>query len=268
LNPSSPRRRFLSRRKESEKRAQGKTLTALSSYWKGRKPLILVRAIVLGSLLPPTGDAEGDLEIFEKLMAFDDEGLARRALAANAFSPKEIAARIEPQDPWEYFKAKICSNGVTGGDIRWMTFRLDCDAEGITLRWQRQVTDDDKLILYRQALATFSTYEAKAALCKRPEEVYQDWLYAPVWPAINRHYTHTAARTTRVFRRVPEISKYHAKAYPVDASPPGVRQCWNTGALHRSWTIDVNRPPWLKNRPNWRKTGPLENTFTCWERNV
>ncbi|MFZ1827879.1 MAG: DUF1156 domain-containing protein [Candidatus Competibacteraceae bacterium] len=104
------------------KAGAGQTLTALGSYWKGRKPLILVRAIVLGSLLPPTGDAEAGLEIFEKLMAFDDEGLARRALAANAFSAKEMAARIERQDPWEYFKAKICSSGVTGGDMAWMTF--------------------------------------------------------------------------------------------------------------------------------------------------
>jgi len=176
---------------QKERKANlGQTLTGLGSYWKGRKPLILVRATVLGSLLPPTGDAEGDLEIFEKLMAFDDEGLARRALAANAFSAKEIAARIKLQDPWEYFKAKICSSGVTGGDIRWMTFPLNCDAAGITLRWKREVTDDDKLILYRQALATFSTYEAKAALCKRPEEVDQDWLYAPVWPVVNRHYAH------------------------------------------------------------------------------
>ncbi|MFZ1643155.1 MAG: anti-phage-associated DUF1156 domain-containing protein [Candidatus Contendobacter sp.] len=176
---------------QKERKANlGQTLTGLGSYWKGRKPLILVRAIMLGSLLPPTGDAEGDLEIFEKLMAFDDEGLARRALAANAFSAKEIAARIELQDPWEYFKAKICSSGVTGGDIRWMTFPLNCDAAGITLRWKREVTDDDKLILYRQALATFATYEAKAASCKRPEEVDQDWLYAPVWLAINRHYAH------------------------------------------------------------------------------
>ena len=30
------------------------TLTGLGSYWKGRKPLILVRAIVLGVLLPQT----------------------------------------------------------------------------------------------------------------------------------------------------------------------------------------------------------------------
>ena len=50
-------------------------LTRLSSYWKCRKPLILVRAIVLGCLLPSTGDPDQDLELFEKLMAVDEEGL-------------------------------------------------------------------------------------------------------------------------------------------------------------------------------------------------
>ena len=77
------------------KAGAGQTLTALGSYWKGRKPLILVRAILLGSLLPQTDDVEKDLEIFEKLMAFDDEGQARRALIQNTLNPKEIAARIK-----------------------------------------------------------------------------------------------------------------------------------------------------------------------------
>lgn len=63
---------------KERKAGAGQTLTALGSYWKGRKPLILVRAIVLGTLLPQTGDPEADLAIFEKLMAFDEEGLARR----------------------------------------------------------------------------------------------------------------------------------------------------------------------------------------------
>jgi putative DNA methylase len=47
------------------KAGPGQTLTQLGSYWKGRKPLILVRAIVLGALLPQTDNAEKDLEIFE-----------------------------------------------------------------------------------------------------------------------------------------------------------------------------------------------------------
>ena len=54
----------------------GKTLTALGSYWKGRKPLILSKACILGCLLPATDDPARDLEIFEKLMAMDEIGRA------------------------------------------------------------------------------------------------------------------------------------------------------------------------------------------------
>lgn len=143
------------------KAGPGQTLTALGSFWKGRKPLILVRAIVLGCLLPPTDDAEADLAIFEKLMAFDDEGLARRALAANAFSAAKLLELIPISDPERYF-------GGRG--------------------WRRDVTDDEKLVLYRQALATLSSYEEKAGISKRPEEVDRDWLFAPVWAEVNRHY--------------------------------------------------------------------------------
>ncbi|HWL30254.1 MAG TPA: anti-phage-associated DUF1156 domain-containing protein [Burkholderiaceae bacterium] len=176
---------------QTERKAgAGQTLTALGSYWKGRKPLILVRAIVLGCLLPPTDDAEADLAIFEKLMAFDDEGLARRALIGNAISPAEIAARISLEDPWNYFKATLKRGDVTGGDVRWMRFPLDADEEGISLRWQRSLSDDDKLVVYRKLLSTCSTYEEKASLGKRPEELDQEWLYAPVWDDVNRHYAH------------------------------------------------------------------------------
>jgi len=57
---------------------QGKTLTALGSYWKGRKPLILNRACVLGSLLPATGDSKKDLAVFEMLMGMDDDSMLKR----------------------------------------------------------------------------------------------------------------------------------------------------------------------------------------------
>lgn len=176
---------------QSERKAvAAQTLTGLGSYWKGRKPLILVRAIVLASLLPPTDDAQADLALFEQLMAFDDEGLARRALIGNVVSPSEIAARIQLDDPWSYFKATLKRGDVTGGDVRWMRFPLDADAEGISLRWQRGLGDNEKLIIYRKLVATCASYEEKASLGKRPEEVDQDWLYAPVWTQVNRHYAH------------------------------------------------------------------------------
>lgn len=176
---------------QSERKAvAAQTLTGLGSYWKGRKPLILVRAIVLASLLPPTDDAQADLALFEKLMAFDDEGLTRRALVGNAVSPAEIAARIQLDDPWDYFKATIKRGDVTGGDVRRMRFPMDVDAAGLSLRWQRGLSDDDKLVIYRKLLATYASYEEKASLGKRPEEVDQEWLFAPVWAEVNRHYAH------------------------------------------------------------------------------
>src|SRR6266436_9179800 len=63
---------------KERKAGSGQTLTALGSYWKGRKPLILCRAVVLGCLLPATHDPAKDLVIFLKLMAMDDGAFARR----------------------------------------------------------------------------------------------------------------------------------------------------------------------------------------------
>lgn len=63
---------------KERKGVHGQTLTSLGSYWKGRKPLVLVRACVLGCLLPATENPETDLEIFEALMAIDDAAFEQR----------------------------------------------------------------------------------------------------------------------------------------------------------------------------------------------
>ncbi len=69
---------------KERKAGAGQTLTALGSYWKGRKPLVLVRACVLASLLPATDDPEADLELFEALMRMDAEGISRRGAKVTA----------------------------------------------------------------------------------------------------------------------------------------------------------------------------------------
>lgn len=63
---------------------QNKTLTALGAYWKGRKPLILNKACILGCLLPATDDPARDLEIFEMLMGMDIESLEKRLQEKNS----------------------------------------------------------------------------------------------------------------------------------------------------------------------------------------
>ena len=79
----------------------GKTLTALGSYWKGRKPLILNKACILGCLLPATANPARDLEIFEKLMAMDDESFVIRWKRRP--KPKDILAALSIPCIEDYF---------------------------------------------------------------------------------------------------------------------------------------------------------------------
>lgn len=72
----------------------GKTLTALGSYWKGRKPLILNKACILGSLLPVTEDHLKDLEIFEMLMGMDREAMLKRLEATLPASKRDTVGEF------------------------------------------------------------------------------------------------------------------------------------------------------------------------------
>lgn len=73
-----PAQKISAEAQKERKAGAGQTLTALGSYWKGRKPLILAKACVLGALLPATDSPEADLEVFELLMGIADSSLERR----------------------------------------------------------------------------------------------------------------------------------------------------------------------------------------------
>lgn len=68
---------------------QSKMLTALGSYWKGRKPLVLNKACILGSLLPITDNRIKDLEVFELLMGMDSQTMQKRIEATLPASRKD-----------------------------------------------------------------------------------------------------------------------------------------------------------------------------------
>jgi len=59
---------------KERKAAQSQTLTGLGKWW-GRKPLVLVRAAILGCLMPASDNPRRDTEIFLKIMSMDDGGL-------------------------------------------------------------------------------------------------------------------------------------------------------------------------------------------------
>ncbi|WP_295958564.1 anti-phage-associated DUF1156 domain-containing protein [Rhodoferax sp.] len=58
---------------KERKANNGQTLTRLGKWW-GRKPLILVRASILGMIMPASNDAKKDREIFLKVLTMDDQG--------------------------------------------------------------------------------------------------------------------------------------------------------------------------------------------------
>ena len=85
---------------KERKANNGQTLTRLGKWW-GRKPLILVRACILGMLMPASKDAKKDREIYLKILTMDDAGAwdrckpaVQRKTSRAAFDALPYAARI------------------------------------------------------------------------------------------------------------------------------------------------------------------------------
>ena len=136
----------------------GQTLTGLGSYWKGRKPLILVRAVVLGCLLPVTEDPAADLDIFLKLMAMDDDAFGRRFNGTAAEFGRLFPAHAG----------------------------LLIEARGKRVVWREDLTDETRAIRVAEAFATLPFAERMKHV-RRPEECDEAELLLPIWPEVNRH---------------------------------------------------------------------------------
>jgi putative DNA methylase len=101
-----------------------------------------------------------------------------------------MARSLALDDPWKYFTYKIQALGLSAGEVSHRRFPLDPGKEGIRIRWRKECTEAMKLDLYARMLARLPDYETRAGLCKRPEEMDQGELYAPIWPAVNAHLGH------------------------------------------------------------------------------
>ena len=161
---------------KERKAGAGQTLTALGSYWKGRKPLILCRAVTLGCLLPATDNAVGDLSVFLQLMAMNDAAFGRR-WAANAAQ----FARLFPG-----YANEVVEWAENGG---WQPRRAGQDGHEdgppSRVRWNQDVRLDERQAVIARAL-TDLPYAERVRLVRRPEECGEE-LLDPVWPAVNAH---------------------------------------------------------------------------------
>lgn len=151
---------------KERKAVAGQTLTSLGSYWKGRKPLILNRAVILGSLLPATDNPEADLDVFLSLMGMSDVSISRRLdLSATQFAKEfpEYADALTDEVPGARFKRE----------------------------WREDLPDLERR---RQQVLDEIPYAARVRAVKRPEECDEGELVAPDWPKINAHLG-TSARS-------------------------------------------------------------------------
>lgn len=150
---------------KERKAVAGQTLTTLGSYWKGRKPLILVRAVVLGCLMPTSNNPAADLEIFLKLMAMDDAAFSRRFNGSASEFSRLFPAYAE----------------------------LATEDSGQRRVWREDLQESDRLARVAEAFSSIP-YADRLDHVRRPEECDEAELLLPVWTDVNRHLG-TNART-------------------------------------------------------------------------
>jgi putative DNA methylase len=180
----------------------GKTLTALGGYWKGRKPLILNKACILGCLLPATDNPKRDLEIFEKLMAMDDESFVARW--PRRPKPREILASLSIANIDDFFISNSPELLPQSSPVDWSKPEL----ADIKVRWRDEFLERDEWQKEHdeESVSTFLpnpsslqvrrrfetqllpniSYNERVDKAHRPEEV-NDTVHDHIWAAVNAH---------------------------------------------------------------------------------
>lgn len=151
---------------KERKAGSNQTLTGLGKWW-GRKPLILVRAAIVASILPATDNPKKDREIFLKILSMDDRGLDLRK--NKPISTKDLLANATLKEKELYF---VYDNGE------------------YIAKYNKGISKEDKDKLQLNVFNRFS-YDEKLKYCLRPEEVNNDAAYD--WKIINEHLRTTAS---------------------------------------------------------------------------
>jgi putative DNA methylase len=165
------------------------TLTALGSYWKGRKPLVLNRACVLASLLPATEDPIKDLEVFELLMGMDDVSMSKRIGLAK---PVDVVRHVAVHDIGAYFKVdppdQTDSLPMQGPfDIESYAYLKNGVERVPKLAWRDDVSEDKKHELASGLFDTLSYKELAGAKGTARAEEVSEQVSTHIWPMVNAH---------------------------------------------------------------------------------
>ena len=163
----------------------GQTLTALGSYWKGRKPLVLNRACVLASLLPATSDPIKDLEVFELLMGMDDVSISKRM---GLLKPEDIVSKAYIPNIDAYFMVDPPGHVLPNSapfNLADYPYIKNGKATTAKLRWRDDISDDKRHQISALSFA-YDSYRDLASKVKRAEEI-SDTVSTHIWKKVNSH---------------------------------------------------------------------------------
>ena len=187
----------ISKESEAERKSvSSQTLTGLGSYWKGRKPLILNRACILGALLPATDDPETDLEVFESLMLIDDRGFVER-FGMRAADYAAIGAEHSALTEREVTDLFVVNGTDDAEDHALLPFSEEAvSAVKSRIRWSPAYSDGAKVARAAGRILSRIPYNDKVDASDRPEyleavdyeqEDASAGHYAHVWAKVNAH---------------------------------------------------------------------------------
>ncbi|MBE0524482.1 MAG: DUF1156 domain-containing protein, partial [Methanosarcinales archaeon] len=168
---------------KERKAGGGQTLTGLGKWW-GRKPLILVRAAILGLLMPTSDNPLKDREIFLKILTMDDEGMWLRK--KSNIPVKEIAEHLTLREKDMWLPADSTNTKLS--------FK-----PGLT---REQKNDIQKLVFNRL------TYDQKLNYTFRPEQI--DSRNPELWNKINSHLGTNASDIQELMKELGEREFGHA----------------------------------------------------------
>ena len=169
---------------KERKGSSSQTLPKLGKWW-GRKPLILVRASILGMLMPASHDAKKDREIFLKVLTMDDDGTWQRCKGEIPAAAWREAATPAVQE--EFFGARGLKQGLSDEEKETL-FTQIWDA----LSPEQQQALDAQRMRPIPDRAEFDAlpYAERLVHCERPENI--EGPTPATWADINAYLGTTA----------------------------------------------------------------------------
>ena len=210
---------------KERKAGQSQTLTGLGKWW-GRKPLILVRATILGLIMPASNDPIKDREIFLNILMMDAEGVWARK--NKLMKDDVIIENLTYKELKKYYEVPV-DLFTEGIEDQKKLFKQAVKQNISRLALKKGLSREEKEQMTKIAFDRLS-YDDRLEYCLRPEETSIS--NENVWLDINTHLGSNAKTLSelirdlgiRMFGKVPTVGDCFAGggSVPFEAARMGM----------------------------------------------